>query len=652
MIERQTVERILDTARIEEVVGDFVSLKRRGANFVACCPFHQEKTPSFSVSPTKGIFKCFGCGKAGSVITFVMEHEQMSYVEALKYLGHKYGIEVQEREETLQDIEKRHIHESLQIVNDFAEGWFQDQLWKSAEGNAVGLSYFRERGFTDEIIRKFHLGYAPSSRKSFATVALQRGFKREHLVSSYKEEGGAASGTGLCLEGRTGELYDRYFERVIFPWRSISGKVIAFGGRRLSNNKEIAKYVNSPESELFTKNKSLYGIYEAKAAIVREQKCYLVEGYTDVISFHQAGIENVVSSGGTSLTQGQIALIKRFTNKITVLYDGDLAGIKASVRGIDMLLAEGLEVKVALFPDGEDPDSYARKHSASQLLEFLNTREEDFIAFKYELLKEDMSKDPLQRARLINDILASISVIPDAIVRNVYVEETARRLNVKEELLARELSNMRIKRQETQIKRKDWEETQLPRFINNTYCEEAEKEILYYLLKFGGKELHLEEEYLYGASAEETQTVSQYILMQLQNDDLELRNLLYKNVFDEYYTLREQDEEKVLRHFATHQDPNVSKLVLDLMVQPYTITIENFRKSLIPEENILGRAVPKSILVYKAKITAQASRDLTEELGKAQREGDSEAQTRLMEQLNTLIQVRNIFSKELKRITF
>ena len=431
------------------------------------------------------------------------------------------------------------------------------------------------------------------------------------------------------------------------------------GGRRVNNNKGSAKYVNSPESELFVKNRSLYGIFEAKAAIVKEQKCYLVEGYTDVISFHQAGIENVVSSGGTSLTEGQIALIKRFSNKITVLYDGDLAGIKASIRGIDMLLAEGMEVKVALFPDGEDPDSFARKHSATELQAFLESHEEDFIAFKYELLKDDFARDPLQRAKLINDILVSISVIPDAIVRNVYMEETAKRLNVKEELLARELARMRIKRQEsiikreeTQARRRDWEETQLPKFVTNTYCEEAEKEILYYLLKYGNRQLHLDEDFLYGADISQSQTVAEYILCQLQNDDLELQNLLYKNIFNEYYTLQERDEERVLRHFANNPDTSVSKLVLDLMVQPYTITIENFKKSLIPEENILGRAVPKAILVYKAKITAQASLHLTEELGKAQKEGNLELQTQIMEQLNALIQVRNVFSKELKRITF
>ncbi len=684
MVDRATIERILDTARIEEVVGDFVSLKRRGANFVACCPFHQEKTPSFSVSPSKGIFKCFGCGKAGSVVTFIMEHEQMSYVEALKYLGHKYGIEVKDKEESPQEAEERLVHESLLIVNDFAEKFYSETLWNSQEGEAVGISYFKERGFTEQTIKKFKLGYAPKERRLFTQRALSKGYKKEHLTK-----------TGLSIESEhTGELYDRFFERVMFPWHSISGKTIAFGGRRLSNNKEIAKYVNSPESEAFIKNKSLYGIYEAKASIVKEQKCYLVEGYTDVISFHQAGIENVVSSGGTSLTTGQIALIKRFSNNITVLYDGDLAGIKASIRGIDMLLQEGMEVKVALFPDNEDPDSFAKKHSSSELKEFLESHEEDFIAFKYEILSKDTERDPLQRAKLVNDIIGSISVIPDAIVRNVYIEETSKRLKIKEELLQQEVAKLRKKRQYEMLRNREREErisaaremdnglsgyrdtaakesgkkeynsdnensiyslaekTSLPSFVINTYCEEAEKEILYYLLKFGNCQIHLEREFLYGTQAIENQTVSQYILAQLQNDDLELQNLLYKNIFDEYFTLKDHEEEKIVRYFANNPDPSVSKLVLDIMVQPYTLTIENFKKSLIPEKNILGRVVPKSVLIYKAKVTAQASMNLTEELGIAQKENNFEKQKMIMEQLNTLMQVRNIFSKELNRITF
>lgn len=665
MIDHATVERILDTARIEEVVSDFVSLKRRGANYIACCPFHHEKTPSFSVSPTKGIYKCFGCGKAGSVVSFVMEHEQMSYVEALKYLGQKYGIEVKEKEETQEDVQQRLHHESLLIVNEFAQKFYTEQLHSTEEGIAVGLSYFKERGFTDETIAKFLLGYAPNRKREFTHNAQRKGYKKEHLVE-----------VGLTIERQeSGELVDRFYERVMFPIRSISGKVIAFGGRKLRGDKEVAKYINSPESEVYVKNKVLYGIYEAKGAIAREQKCYLVEGYTDVISFHQAGVENVVASSGTSLTTGQIQLIKRFTNNVTVLYDGDWAGIKASLRGIDMLLEEGLEIKVALFPDGEDPDSFARNHTKEELLQFLKENEEDFISFKQKILAQELTKDPLQRAKLIGEVVNSIAVIPDAIVRAVYIEQTAARLNIKEELLQQEVAKLRHKKQsENFYQQKREEERQerlkglqaaespafaptqqpkeknIPGFVVNTYCSEAEKEILYYLLKFGNLPIHIDEDFAYGAEQDDEQSVAQYILSQLQNDDLELQNLQYKEIFDEYYQLKEHDSDKVMRYFMNHPNNGVSKIVADLFIQPYTITIEQFNKSIIPERNLLGRIVPKSILIYKAKVTAQAAMNLTEELGKAQKEKNIELQNEIMAQLATLMQVRNFFSKELNRI--
>lgn len=664
MIDRATVDHILDTARIEEVVSDFVSLKRRGANYIACCPFHHEKTPSFSVSPSKGIYKCFGCGKAGSVVSFVMEHEQLSYVEALKYLGHKYGIEVKEKEESQEDQQQRLHHESLLIVNDYAQKFYTEQLHTTEEGIAVGLSYFKERGFTDETIEKFLLGYAPNKRREFTHSAQRKGYKKEHLVE-----------VGLTIERENGELLDRFYERVMFPIRSISGKVIAFGGRTLRKDKEVAKYINSPESEVYVKNKVLYGIYEAKQAIAKQQKCYLVEGYTDVISFHQAGVQNVVASSGTSLTTGQIQLIKRFTNNVTVLYDGDWAGIKASLRGIDMLLEEGLEIKVALFPDGEDPDSFARKHTRGELLEFLSNNEEDFISFKQRLLTQELNKDPLQRAKLIGEVVGSIAVIPDAIVRAVYIEQTAAKLNIKEELLQQEVAKQRHKKQsDTFYQQKREQERQerlqgiqqadsatftpaqqggqrnIPGFVVNTYCSEAEKEILYYLLKFGYLPIHIDEDFAYGAEQDEEQTVAQYILSQLQNDELELQNLQYKEIFNEYFQLKEHESEKVLRYFMNHPNREVSNIVADLFIQPYTITIQQFSKSLIPERNVLGRVVPKSILIYKAKVTAQAAMNLTEELGKAQKEKNIELQNELMGQLTTLMQVRNFFSKELNRI--
>ncbi len=687
MIERSTIDQILDTARIEEVIGDFVSLKRRGANYVACCPFHHEKTPSFSVSPSKGVFKCFGCGKAGSVIGFVMEHEQMSYIEALKYIGNKYGIEVKDKEESAEQVEQRLRHESLLIVNDFAQKFYTKTLLETPDGKSIGLSYFKERGFSQETIEKFLLGYAPNQKRAFTHQAQRGGYKKDFMVE-----------LGLTIEREGGDLIDRFYDRVMFPIRGISGKVIAFGGRKLRGGKEIAKYINSPESSVYVKNKVLYGIYEAKSAIAKEQKCYLVEGYTDVISFHQAGIENVVSSSGTSLTTGQIQLIKRFSNKVTVLYDGDWAGIKASLRGIDMLLEEGMEIKVALFPDGEDPDSYARSHTREQIREFLDENEEDFIAFKYKVLSKDIEKDPLQRARLISEIINSIAIIPDAIVRNVYVEDTATRLNVNIDLVQQEVAKVRKKRLSEAYSQREREEQRairlgessalsgsnlsgsninslggssnnlqqssnglqqnsknaLPNFVVNAYCAEAEKEILYYLLKFGYLPIVLDEEFLYDADESEhnERSVAQYILSELQNDDLELQNLVYKGIFDEYYSLKEHEGDKILRYFINHANPSISKVVVDLMAQPYTLTIKQFTKALIPERNVLGRIVPKAILIYKAKVTAQAAINLTGELAKAQKERDTERIDELMTQLATLMQIRNVFSKALKRIIF
>ena len=543
--------------------------------------------------------------------------------------------------------------------------FYTEQLLKTDEGIAIGLSYFKERGFTDETINKFLLGYAPNKKREFTHNAQRKGYKKEHMVE-----------VGLTIERENGELVDRYYDRVIFPIRGISGKVIAFGGRKLRNDKEVAKYINSPESEVYVKNKVLYGIYEAKQAIAREQKCYLVEGYTDVISFHQAGVENVVSSSGTSLTTGQIQLIKRFTNNVTVLYDGDWAGIKASLRGIDMLLEEGLEIKVALFPNGEDPDSFARKHTREELLEFLSNNEEDFISFKQRILTQELNKDPLQRAKLIGEVVSSIAVIPDAIVRAVYIEQTAAKLNIKEDLLQQEVAKQRHKKQsEEYYQQKREQERQerlqgiqaadsastfgtaqtaaqrsnIPGFVVNTYCSEAEKEILYYLLKFGYLPIHVDADFAYGAEDEE-QTVAQYILSQLQNDELELQNLQYKEIFNEYFQLKDHESEKVLRYFMNHPSKEVSSIVADLFIQPYTLTIQQFSKSIIPERNVLGRVVPKSILIYKAKVTAQAAMNLTEELGRAQKEKNIELQNELMTQLSTLMQVRNFFSKELNRI--
>lgn len=658
MISKDTIDRILDAAQIVDVVSDFVALRRRGANYTACCPFHHEKTPSFSVSPAKGIYKCFGCGKAGNSVNFIMEHEHLGYVDALKYLGRKFGIEVQDKEETQAEAENRLRSESILAVTQFASEFYQKSLWETDQGISIGIGYFKERGFTSETIKKFSLGWAPGGRDSMSSAAQKAGYKKEYLVDS-----------GLSVEREAGkDVVDRFYERVMFPIHSISGRVIAFGGRTLRSDKNIAKYINSPETEIYVKSKSLYGIYQAKSSIAKLQKCYLVEGYTDVISFHQAGVENVVASSGTSLTTEQIRLVKRFTPEVAVLYDGDPAGIKASLRGIDMLLEEGLRVKVVLFPDGEDPDSFARKKGPQALRKFLDESEEDFIAFKTRLLSDDTKKDPLKRAQLISEVVASISVIPDAISRAVYIEECSQRLNIAEEILSDEVKKLRKKKQygaygQTTESRSEPGmpkyfpplETgeKIPEFITGTYCEPAEKELLYYLIRHG-------ESNLYGTESQNDPTspeakvaisVSQFILNELQNDDLELQNLVYKKIFDEYYKIREKGQEYIQKHFINHPDPQIVQVILDILHQEHSLTVKIFVESVTPEEQMLPVVVPKSILIYKAKITAIAYQEICNKLADAEKSGDSQIQNELMEQVQILMHIRNSFSKELKRLT-
>ena len=435
MIDQATIDRIMDAAQIVDVVSEFVTLRRRGVNYVGLCPFHNEKTPSFSVSPSKGVCKCFSCGKGGNVVHFIMEHEQLNYYEALKWLAKKYGIEVKERELSDEEKQVQSVRESLFVINDFANNYFQNILHNHPDGQAIGMSYFRQRGFRDDIIKKFQLGFSTENRDALAREAKLKGFNTEYLVK-----------TGLCYTRDDGQLRDRFWGRVMFPVHTLSGKVVAFGGRVLRTDGKVAKYVNSPESEIYHKSRELYGMFFAKQAIVKQDKCFLVEGYTDVISMHQAGVENVVASSGTSLTSGQIRMIHRFTNNITVLYDGDMAGIKASIRGIDMLLEEGMNIKVMLLPDGDDPDSFARKHNATEFQEYIAAHEVDFIRFKTNLLMADAGNDPYKRAALITDIVKSISVIPEAIVRSEYIKECSQMLHVEERILVSEVAKLKKER--------------------------------------------------------------------------------------------------------------------------------------------------------------------------------------------------------------
>ena len=718
MIDRATVEKILDATEIVDVISDFVTLKRRGANYIACCPFHNEKTPSFSVSPSKGIFKCFGCGKAGSAVTFIMEHEQMTYPEALKYLARKYGIEVHEQEESAEDTADRLKRESMIAVSEFASRFYADALFNTSEGHSVGLSYFRQkRGFSDETIRRFGLGWSPSGRafagepaaETLPGAALHSGYKKEYLLS-----------TGLCYE-YGGELVDKFRERVIFPIHSLSGRVIAFGGRTLREDKTVAKYLNSPESDIYHKSRSLYGIYFAKSAIAREQKCYLVEGYTDVISMHQAGIENVAASSGTSLTTDQIRLIKRFTNNVTVLYDGDAAGIKASLRGINMLLEEGMIIKVVLLPDGEDPDSFARSHKRQEILDFLSSHETDFIEFKYELLSSTIERDPIRKAELIRDIIETIAVIPDQIARSVYIEQCAQRLGMKEDVLFSEVARVRRKRIESgQFEQRRREEAAARRAMAAEavrtadgedagpgaaskdaapeqlsggsmaaalspvpLLEPVERELVYYLLKFGEFSLTFEDSKIYGAETTVMRiTVAEYISAQLQDDDLELQNPLYRKMFQMYFPIREQllEEDsseagrepevlqaRILRQFVNCQDPQVSVAVVDITEAKYVLNVKEYIKSQIPERNTIDANVPKAVLVYKLKYVEHTCSQLMARLARVQDEtggavrpslgdeteqpsGESEQQE-IMHHLKLLLQIKNVLVKDLNRIS-
>ena len=663
MIDRAVIDHIIETAQIIDVVGEYVTLKRRGANYIACCPFHNEKTPSFSVSPSKGIFKCFGCGEAGNVVGFVMKHENMSYVEALKHLGKKYGILIEEKEEDPEAQSNRLKHEAMMSVSAYAQKFYTEQLWETPMGKAVGLSYFRERGFSDDTIRKFQLGFAPNARDPFSKSALEAKHPQDILV-----------GTGLSVqreaEGeRPAQLVDRFYDRVLFPIHSLSGRVIAFGGRTLRTDKNLAKYINSPESDIYSKKRNLYGLFFAKQALTREQKCYLVEGYTDVISLHQAGIENVVASSGTSLTNEQIQLIKRFAPQVTLLYDGDAAGIKASLRGMDMLLEAGLNIKVVLFPDGEDPDSYARSHSREELKEFLGKSEQDFITFKTQILSADLSADPLGRAKLINDVVLSISVIPDAITRMVYIKDCARRLNVEESLLTQEVTKLRRKRIFGSYSQTDADsapqpgfdsghdvgpsQPPLPSFVTHTFCETAEKELIYYLLKFGQHPLFTRED---GVEGSQDISVAQYITAELRNDELEFQNLMYKGIFDEYSRLFLQAEEEggepeAQKYFINHPDISVAEMVLELLDEGYQLTIKHYRDALEPEVLQLPRVVPKAILVYKSKIIGEAYNRLCTHMERAQKKQDQTEMDALLEQLRILSRIRNTFSRELKRLT-
>ncbi|HOO84306.1 MAG TPA: DNA primase [Prolixibacteraceae bacterium] len=601
MIDQATVERILDASDIVEVVQDFVSLKRRGVNYLGNCPFHNEKTPSFTVSPSKQIYKCFGCGKGGSPVNFIMEHEHLTYIEALKYLAKKFNVEIVEKDENPEEAALRNRRESLMIVSGYAQQYFSNYLMNENEGRTVGLAYFRERGFRDDTIKKFQLGFCPDQKDLFTQNAQRNGYKMEFL-----EE------TGLTIK-RDDWVRDRFSGRVIFPFHNLAGRVIAFGGRILKTDPKAAKYLNSPESEIYHKSKVLYGIYFAKNAIARTDKCFLVEGYTDVLSMHQAGIENVVASSGTSLTADQIRLVKRFTNNITIIYDGDQAGIKASLRGIDMVLEEGINVKVVPLPDGEDPDSFARSMNATALLEYIAANETDFIRFKTQLLLGQTENDPVARARLITDIVKSISVIPDNITRSVYIKECSNMLDVDEDILYGEVRKIKFKLTEDQIIAEKREQNrqasqtqniQSPKpIVSDNPCKIEEKALMRILLRYFNLDLFKVEIETEHGDEERMVKVGEYILAELEADNLSSVDPVYQQIFDEFKEHQYEDFFNPERFFVHHENSEISKTVSGLLVDKHIESMIWKRKGAYVEneDEVLHVIVPRLIEEYKMR---------------------------------------------------
>ena len=647
LIPKDTIQTIIETARIEEVVGEFVHLRKRGVNYVGLCPFHNEKTPSFTVSPAKGIYKCFGCGKAGNSVNFIMEHEHYTYPEALKFLAKKYNIEVEEEQQTPEQIQQLNERESLYAVTEFARKFFTEQLLNTDEGKAIGLSYFKERDFTDKTIDEFQLGYSPDRWDAFTKAAKENGYEKQFLVK-----------TGLTID-KDGKHFDRFRARVIFPIHNLTGRVIGFGGRILKKDDKKAKYVNSPESEIYNKSKVLYGIYFAKNEIIKKDNCFLVEGYTDVISLFQAGIKNVVASSGTSLTTGQIRLIKRYTPNITILYDGDAAGLKASFRGIDMILEQGMNVKVVLFPEGEDPDSYARTHRSVEVEDYITSQAKDFIRFKTSVLLEETQNDPVKKAGLIKEIVQTISLIPDGITRSLYVKECSALLDMTEQTLMNEL-NKRLRENFKKKSRSTPPETMTPEVQEyqqekqtefDVYeTEYQERDIIRILLNYGQQEIIFEETDENGHPVEIAVEVAKFIVNDIRRDSLEFKDPAFKKIFDEYVQHIERDEIPDENHFKNHEDPEISTLAVNMLLSPYELS-ENWQKlakiEVVTESGKLKKAVVNSVLSFKAKMIEKLIFDNQEKLKETENDEDIVI---LLKEQQKLKNISRLINKELGRI--
>lgn len=637
MIDEATKQRILDAAKIEEVVGDFVTLRRRGVNLIGLCPFHNEKTPSFTVSPSKNICKCFGCGKGGTPVNFIMQHEHLSYPDALRYLAKKYNIEIVEKELTAEEMQARTKRESMMALNEFAGRYFVDQLWRTEEGQSVGLSYFRERGFSDAILQKFQLGYSQNQYHAFSDEAIKSGFSATVL-----------SDVGLATRSDRGGMVDRFRGRVMFPVHSLSGRIVAFGGRVLVQTEKSAKYVNSPESEIYHKSNELYGIYFAKESMVQNDAVYLVEGYTDVLSMHEAGIQNVVASSGTSLTQGQIRMIHRFTSNITVLYDGDAAGIKASIRGIDLLLEEGMNVKVVLLPDGDDPDSFAKKHNANELIEYIKEHQVDFIQFKSGLLLEDAGNDPIKKSQLINDIVQSIAVIPDAITRSLYIQECAIRFSVRESLLGEAVQKLR---QQKQVQKPVQEPAPIanatasvivpiePEIVQKAgaelpYTYNQEQVIMRYLVNYGKCNLSF-----YDAESNEHIQIplATYVDLMLAEDEMPLQFPLHVQLLQEALQVEQTD---LRTYFLNHTNLSIQNYVFSLVEDKY----EHCRNSKDEDPNKLtsqlSQEMPQVILEFKLRTVKGRLKEVSEAIKQAQVQQDGAQLAQLIQQQVALVRTQ------------
>ena len=665
MIPRETIERIFDAAKIEDVVGSYVTLKKRGANLLGLCPFHHEKTGSFTVSPSKGIFKCFGCGKAGNAVGFVMEIEQCSYVEAIRQLAQRYHIQIEEREMTQEEKQRQDDRESMFVVNEFANKWFQSQLHETNEGTAVGMAYLRQRGIREDIIRKFQIGYSPEKAKLWEE-AKKAGYQDIYLVNDVDTQ----IGTGVCLKDEQGRLFDRFRGRVIFPFFSVSGKVTGFAGRLIKQSDKAGKYVNSPTSILYEKKHELYGFYQAKQSIKREDCCYLVEGQLDVIQLVQSGIENVVASGGTALTYPQIRLLHRFTENVTILYDGDNAGIKAALRGIDMMLEEGINVKIVLLPEGEDPDSYARKHNATEVLEYIAAHQVDFIRFKTQLLSEEAGNDPVKRAAMINTIIESIAIIPDIIQRQVYVKECAQLLRIQESILTKKVVELR-KKQWAEKKKKEGVATAehnaqepattvsatevqevviLPSESTSSSCKQQNiQNLIQMIIRYG-------EQVLFQVEGRDIR-VGEYIINEFRTDSVEIDNPLYRLVIDEYMA-HYQEEGWIASNFYQHYpDMRLSQLAVEMLADKYQLSriyaqqmvSENVVKETdLPSElDILPDLVQRMLLELKFAIVNERIDSMQALLTEAQKNDDWVLIRAILEQQPQLMNIRQVLCKAL-----